>query len=244
MPLKISVRSVLPARETGDLMVVGVLDARRRIEEEEQSLAARRLRSRARGSARSTPQEGRVQGQEGPAGLDVHARPRKADRLVLMGLGDVAKLGPGDIRTFAAKAARAANADKAKRLVLGFPTGLEGRLREVVEGLEMGAYRFTKYMTGDRKPKAELGQVTICVVGEVPKDAKERVDLGQTVAAGVNLARDLVERAAERPLSRGVRRRRAVTAKDARPQGPALRLQGDPEARDEPAPGRRPGQRA
>jgi leucyl aminopeptidase len=118
----------------------------------------------------------------------------KADRLVLLGLGDVAKLGAGDIRTFAAKAARAANADKAKRLVLGLPAGLEKHLREVVEGLELGAYRFTKYMTGDRKPKAELGQVTLCLLcdpRDVPANAKARIDLGQSVAAGVNLARDL-----------------------------------------------------
>ncbi len=115
----------------------------------------------------------------------------KADRLLVVGLGDVAKLGAGDIRTFAAKAARAANADKAKRLVLGLPVGLEGRLREVVEGLEMGAYRFTKYMTGDRKPKAELASVTICLASDLPKNAKEQVDLGQVVASGVNLAREL-----------------------------------------------------
>ena len=83
-----------------------------------------------------------------------------------MGLGDLAKLSAGDVRTFAAKAARAANADKAKRLVLGMPEGLEARLREIVEGLELGAYRFTKYLTGDRKPKAELAQVTICLVGD------------------------------------------------------------------------------
>ncbi|HVH45161.1 MAG TPA: leucyl aminopeptidase [Labilithrix sp.] len=86
---------------------------------------------------------------------------------------------------------RSANTDKAKRLVLGVPEGLEDRLREIVEGLELGAYRFTKYLTGDRKPKAELGQVAICVLGNVPKNAKEQIDIGQTVAAGVNLARDL-----------------------------------------------------
>ena len=116
----------------------------------------------------------------------------KADRVMIVGLGDVAKMGPADARTFAAKAARAANGDKAKRLVLGIPAALGAHLREIAEGLELGAYRFTKYMTGDRKPKAELGQVTICIVGaKEPADAKKQVDLGQTVATGVNLSRDL-----------------------------------------------------
>ena len=115
----------------------------------------------------------------------------KADRLIVMGLGDVSKLTAADVRTFAAKAARAANADKARRLVLGLPIGMESRLREVVEGLELGAYRFTRYLTGDRKPKAELTSVTICLSGNVPSDAKKTIDSAQSTASGVNLARDL-----------------------------------------------------
>ena len=57
------------------------------------------------------------------------------------------------MRTFAAKAARAANVEKATTLAVALPAGLEGELRAVAEGLELGAYRFTKYLTGDRKPK-------------------------------------------------------------------------------------------
>ncbi len=193
MSLKITVRSVLPAREAGDVMVVGT-----------PSLAAKAGRSKK--NERSTL-DGFDKALGGALGRHIKKDEFKgkkdqqlslttlgkvkADRLILIGLGDLAKLGPADIRTFAAKAARAANADKAKKLVLGVPAGLENRLREIVEGLEMGAYRFTRYMTGDRKPKAELGQVTICLAGEVPKDAKQAVELGQIVAHGVNLSRDL-----------------------------------------------------
>jgi leucyl aminopeptidase len=190
MPLKITVRSVQSAREVGDLMVVGVSadggsrkkNARTPLDGFDRALggALGRLLKKEEFKAKKDQQVsistlGRV----------------KADRVVVMGLGEVAKLGPADIRTFAAKAARTANADKAKRLVLGLPAGLENRLREVAEGLEMGAYRFTKYLTGDRKPKAELTQVTICLSSDLPKDAKAQVDLGQIIASGVNLARDL-----------------------------------------------------
>jgi leucyl aminopeptidase len=191
MPLKITVRSVLPAREVGDLMVVGV-PATGSASKKKNSRSTLDGFDRALGGAltRLLKKEEFKGKKDQQVSMSTLGRV-KADRLVLIGLGDVAKLGPGDIRTFAAKAARAANADKAKRLVLGLPNGLEGRLREVVEGLEMGAYRFTKYMTGDRKPKAELTQVTICLTADVPADAKARVDLGQVVAAGVNLARDL-----------------------------------------------------
>ena len=191
MPLKITLRSVLPAREVGDLMVVGVPTLGT-------ASKKKNIRSpldgfdRALGGALGRLLKKHEFKGKKDQSVTISTLGRvKADRLIICGLGDLGKLGPGDIRTFAAKAARAANNDKAKRLVIGVPAGLEGRLREIVEGLEMGAYRFTKYMTGDRKPKTELAFVTICVLGDMPADAKERVDLGQTVAAGVNLARDL-----------------------------------------------------
>jgi leucyl aminopeptidase len=190
MPLKITVRSVLPSREVGDITVVGtpLLDGR----------AKKNQRTTLDGFDRALGGAlGRLIKKEEFKGkkdqqLSLSTLGRiKSDRLLVIGLGDIAKLTAGDVRTFAAKAARAANNEKAKRLVLGIPEGLEGCLREIVEGVELGAYRFTKYMTGDRKPKAELGQVTICVLGKVPSDAKQMVEVGQIVAAGVNLSRDL-----------------------------------------------------
>lgn len=191
MSLKITVRSVLPSRETGDLIVVGVptqggskkKNARSPLDGFDRALGGALTRL-----LRKEEFKGKKDQQ---VSLSIMGRGIKADRLIVMGLGDLSKLGPGDIRTFAAKAARTANSDKAKRLVVGIPAGLEGRLREIVEGLEMGAYRFTKYMTGDRKPKASIGQVALCLLGDMPADAKERIDLGQSVANGVNLARDL-----------------------------------------------------
>jgi leucyl aminopeptidase len=191
MPLKITVRSVQSAREVGDLMVVGV-SANGSAPKKKNARTPLDGFDRALGGAlgRLLKKEEFKGKKDQQVSMSTLGRV-KADRLVVIGLGDVAKLTAGDIRTFAAKAARAANADKAKRLVLGLPAGLEGRLREVVEGLEMGAYRFTKYMTGDRKPKAELATVTICLASDLPKDAKAQVDVGQIVGSGVNLARDL-----------------------------------------------------
>jgi leucyl aminopeptidase len=189
MPLKITVRSVLPAREVGDVIVVGTPLLGRAKKNQRTSLDGF---DRALGGAlgRLIKKEEFKGKKDQQISLSTLGRV-KAERLVVIGLGDVAKLGAGDVRTFAAKAARCANADKAKRLVLGVPEGLEDRLREIVEGLELGAYRFTRYMTGERKPKAELGQVTICLLGKLPKNVKEQIDLGQVVGAGVNLSRDL-----------------------------------------------------
>ncbi|MGH7294613.1 MAG: M17 family peptidase N-terminal domain-containing protein, partial [Polyangiaceae bacterium] len=47
----------------------------------------------------------------------------KADKVVLMGLGDKRHLGAPGARTFAAKAARVANGEKAKALALSLPAG-------------------------------------------------------------------------------------------------------------------------
>ena len=96
-----------------------------------------------------------------------------------------------DIRSFAAKAARIANGEKAKTLVLSIPDSLEARLRTVAEGLELGAYRFTRYVTGDRKPKETLEEVTVATDRRLPPDAKRTIALGQGIGAGVNVARDL-----------------------------------------------------
>jgi leucyl aminopeptidase len=112
-------------------------------------------------------------------------------RVLVVGLGERGKIGAPEVRTFAAKAARAANAEKGSSLTLGLPEGLEAQLRAAGEGLELGAYRFTKYLSGDRKPKAELARVTVVVRGKVTPDARRQLELGQRVGAAVNVTRDL-----------------------------------------------------
>ena len=60
------------------------------------------------------------------------------------------------------------------------------------EGLELGAYRFVKYYSGDRKPKATLGSVTLVTgAASAAKDEMASLTLGQQIAAAVNLSRDL-----------------------------------------------------
>ena len=112
-------------------------------------------------------------------------------KVIVIGLGDRDSAGPAEIRTFAAKAARLANAERAKTATVSLPEGLETKLRIVAEGLELGAYRFTHYLSGDRKPKEALESVTLVVERKAPADAKKALAAGQAVAAGVCIARDL-----------------------------------------------------
>jgi leucyl aminopeptidase len=115
----------------------------------------------------------------------------KVDKVVVLGVGDRRSLGAPDVRVFAAKAARCAGAEKARSLALALPSGLEGELRAVAEGLELGAYHFTKYLTGDRKPKTELVTVTVGCAGKLKASAKAALAIGQKVGQAVNLSRDL-----------------------------------------------------
>jgi leucyl aminopeptidase len=191
MPLKFTVKKAQPVKEQGDLIAVGVwLSGAGKKKNDKSPLDGF---DRALGGALTKAQKkddfrGKKDSQLSVA---IQTARVKADKLVVLGLGDRAASSEGDIRTFAAKAARTANAERAKRLVLGLPDGGENYLRAAIEGVELGAYRFTKYLTGDRKPKAELAQVTITTIGNPPANTKEIVAKAQATAAGVNLSRDL-----------------------------------------------------
>jgi leucyl aminopeptidase len=190
MPLKITVRSVLPVRESGDIIVVGAPTLGGAKKKNARSPLDGFDRALGGALGRAIKKDDYKAKKDYVLSISLNARV-KADRLVIIGLGDGAKLGAYEARAFAARAARTANADKSKRLVLGVPSEFEGRLKEIVEGLELGAYRFTKYFTGERRPKTELAQVTICLLGKEPADAKAIIERAQAVAAGVNLAREL-----------------------------------------------------
>ena len=113
-------------------------------------------------------------------------------RIMVLGLGSRGSFTDVEARSFSARAARTANAEKARTLLLSIPEGLESRIRAIGEGLELGAYRFTKYLTGDRKPKAELTTVTLLTAGKAGgSSARGELELGQKIAAGVLLSRDL-----------------------------------------------------
>ncbi|MEO8874993.1 MAG: leucyl aminopeptidase [Polyangiaceae bacterium] len=114
-----------------------------------------------------------------------------AGRIVLLGLGDRGSAKDAELRTFGARASRIAIGEKATEVTILLPDGVEARLRPVAEGLELGAYRFTKYMTGDRIPKTTLADVSLVTTKKIGATAKKDLDAGQTVAMGVNIARDL-----------------------------------------------------
>ena len=120
-----------------------------------------------------------------------------ARKVLLVGLGPAAKITAVELRAGAARAAKVANADKATKLHLGLRgKGDAAELRAATEGVSLGRYRFTKYLTGDRRPKKELESVVLGLRGvksaKANAEQKAAIAQGEAVAAAINLARDLV----------------------------------------------------
>ena len=113
----------------------------------------------------------------------------KAKRVIVIGLGDK-PVGPRLHRLLGVIAARHAQS-KASLAVLA-PDMEADTLRCLSEGLVTGAYKYTRYFTGDRKPKRELKKLLVLGKGKVGAPAREAVAQGQAVGETVNLARDWV----------------------------------------------------
>src|SRR5438874_5842880 len=127
--------------------------------------------------------------------LEVPAVGGHFSKIVLLGTGARGQISNADYRMLAARAARAAAGAKASSLVLGFSDGIApDKLRFVGEGLVLGAYRFDKYLTGDRRPKSELKTATVTVGGKSRpgKTHSSALETGEAVAHAVSLTRDLV----------------------------------------------------
>ncbi len=136
---------------------------------------------------------GEVKGKPGETHV-LHTMGRlPAARVVLIGVGDPAALTVTDLRRAAAAAARAVR----KAGLSSFATSLYGgnlggilAAQALVEGTVLGLYRFDAYRAAD-----DIGTVGALTVlgGEVARvEAEEGVRRGREIAAGVTLARDLI----------------------------------------------------
>jgi leucyl aminopeptidase len=187
MPLKMQARSAQPLEVSADIAVVGVFA----FDPGKLPAPLKTIDASLGGGLAKLASKEEFTGKRDQA-LSLSTLGRSGhDRLVFLGLGEKRGLTSADVRAFAGRAACAANNEKARTMVLGVPDGLQRHLRCVAEGLELGAYRFTKYLSGDRRPKAELSDVTLALAGKMPPDAKRALDLGQKVGAAVNLSRDV-----------------------------------------------------
>ena len=124
--------------------------------------------------------------------LDVPSLGRlKQPRLILVGAGPQKELSATRLRSVIATGVRAAG-QSAKTALLVLPSD-DVDLRAVGEGVGLGAYRFTKYFTGERRPKTELAKLVVSLPSHKPSAAaKKTLALGLDIAAAVGIARDAV----------------------------------------------------
>jgi len=189
MTIEIQVRTQQPIEVAADLLVVGLLQGG---EKTAALPAALRSIDAALGGALAKQIAREEFSAKRDQALSISTLGRiAADKLLLLGLGERRKVGVPEVRAFAAKAARSATTEKATTLALVLPAGIDGALRAAAEGLELGAYRFTKYLTGERKPKSGLATASIVSATKIGAKEKAALRLGQSVGAAVNLSREL-----------------------------------------------------
>lgn len=148
-----------------------------------------------------TATEERFKGKKGQS-LMVHTFGRiGAARVLLLGAGPRSEFQPADLRFHAARLSRAAATAGARVVgcvlppVEGMP--FERSAQFLAEGALLGLYRFDKYLSDEKKgERTVLDELRVVLPAGAPGDALERLRRGalrgERVAAGIALARDLI----------------------------------------------------
>lgn len=118
-----------------------------------------------------------------------------ARRVLLVGLGKHEKLQTNTIRQAAAKICKVAHqlqlADVAMQLPIPQGVTTEAAVQAMVEGAELGLYRYLKHKSEQQPEEShQVSQLTIVVTGD-REGAQRGANIGQVIAQGVLLARDL-----------------------------------------------------
>ena len=118
--------------------------------------------------------------------LKVPVRGRLGAKWVaLVGLGD----GRGDPRLLAATATGLAKKQRSVAIAVGKAD--DRTVRHAAEGAVLGAYRYTEYLTGSRRPTGGAKSAQL-LVDDAGAEARAAVADGVAVAEATNVARDLV----------------------------------------------------
>ncbi len=186
MPIKFSITSTDPLSTDADLVIVGVPEGA----PAEEGFLAQLSNALGPVVAANLKRDEFIGKKDQVADFSTNGAV-KPSRVVVMGLGK-GPITDVDVRLLAAKGGRLALSSKAKSLAIALPAAVPGAERAAAEGAVLGAYRFTRYFTGDRLPKVELDRVLLLVSGKISKAQKDGMALGEKVGASVCIARDLI----------------------------------------------------
>ena len=112
----------------------------------------------------------------------------KSPMLVLVGLGDAARVDAAALRRAAGQAVRAVS--NAASVALALPAQDELQVRAVVEGSMLGGYAFSTYKSAPRPTGA--GEVVVLTDTARTKGAQHAVEVARIVSEATTLARDWV----------------------------------------------------
>lgn len=121
-----------------------------------------------------------------------------AARVMLVGLGSRTKFTAETLRLAAGRAVKAATRLKAKAVAVQLPVvrELDQAIKSIVEGFELGAYKYDRWKTQnkDEKNAPKLGQVQLFLPEGVKKEKihDSMVQHARLVGHATNWARDLV----------------------------------------------------
>lgn len=117
-----------------------------------------------------------------------------AARIALVGVGPRKNVGPGQMRAFAGRATRLANAAGARAVAVVAPPCELGNIEKaqaLTEGLELGAYKFDKYFAEDKRvPRAAT--TALLLLGSESSDIAAAIRRARLTAAAVARTRDLI----------------------------------------------------
>lgn len=180
--MKLSLSTTALARVRTDLLAVPVST-----DGFEKNAALRELDEATGGLLKSAAKAEEFSGKSGES-LRVVASGVGAKVVLLLGTGEGA-LKPRDARALGVKASQAAS--KFGGVALALAADDDDSIRAAAEGLATGAYRYTTYLTGDRRPKKVL-ETGVLLTARKDAAAKRALEAGEIMAEAVILARDLV----------------------------------------------------
>lgn len=114
-----------------------------------------------------------------------------AGRVLLVGAGKADDQTPSQAEQYAARVFTAARSTGATELVVNLPATDAEQAAAAVLGVKLAAYRFDRYKTQER-PTDKPSVTDVLVVSAAGAAADEARSVHEAVAAGVELARDLV----------------------------------------------------
>lgn len=132
-------------------------------------------------------------GKDGQS-LVLYPEQSRAKRIVLLGLGDLAKINNEKIRRAASVGAQKAATLKAETVACMMPGGgldSDATTQALVEGFVLGSYRFDLYKT-ENKEEATCPQRLVIHAVDQEKSSRSGAERGRIIAESVNAARDLV----------------------------------------------------